>query len=74
QGGTYSPPAAAVQVPEKRAGLRVLTAGFVDDAHKRGMDVHAWTINEVDDMQRMIDLGVDGIITDRPDLLMELLQ
>ena len=73
QGGTYSPPAAAVQVPEKRAGLRVLTAGFVDDAHKRGMDVHAWTINEVDDMQRMIDLGVDGIITDRPDLLMELL-
>ena len=38
------------------------------------MDVHAWTINEVEDMQRMIDLGIDGIITDRPDLLMELLE
>lgn len=72
-GGTYSPPAAAVQVPEERSGLRVLTTGFVDDAHQRGMDVHAWTINEPDDMQRMIDLGVDGIITDRPDLLVELL-
>ena len=37
------------------------------------MDVHAWTINEVEDMQRMIDLGVDGIITDYPDRLLELL-
>lgn len=71
--GTYSPPGGAVQVPEERSGLRILTEGFVDDAHGRGMDVHAWTINEVEDMQRMIDLGVDGIITDRPDLLMELL-
>ena len=73
QGGTYSPPGGAVQVPEKRSGLTILTKGFVEDAHSRGMDVHAWTINEVEDMQHMIDLGVDEIITDRPDLLMELL-
>ena len=37
------------------------------------MDVHAWTINEVEDMQRMIDLGVDGIITDYPDRLLDVL-
>ena len=37
------------------------------------MDVHAWTMNEVTDMQRMIDLGVDGIITDYPDRLLALL-
>jgi glycerophosphoryl diester phosphodiesterase len=37
------------------------------------MDVHVWTVNETDDMQRMIDLGVDGIITDRPDILLDLL-
>ena len=40
---------------------------------RRGLAVHAWTINENDDLQRMIDLGLDGIIIDRPDRLLELL-
>lgn len=70
---SYSPPGPAVQVPETRSGLRVITEGFVESAHQRGMDVHAWTINEPEDMQRMIDLGVDGIITDYPDRLLALL-
>jgi glycerophosphoryl diester phosphodiesterase len=70
---TYSPKSEAVQVPEYRSGLRVLNPRFVDAAHRRNLEVHAWTINDVDDMQRMIDLGVDGIITDYPDRLMELL-
>ena len=70
---SYSPVAQAVQVPEYRSGIHILTPGFVKDAHSRGMDVHVWTINEAEDMQRMIDLGVDGIITDRPDILLELL-
>lgn len=70
---SYSPPAQAVQVPEYRSGIHILTPGFVNDAHSRGMDVHVWTVNEAADMQRMIDLGVDGIITDRPDILLELL-
>ena len=71
--GSYSPPGQAVQVPEYRSGLHVLTDGFVKDSQKRNMDVHAWTINEVEDMQRMIDLGVDGIITDYPDRLLPVL-
>lgn len=70
---SYSPPAQAVQIPEYRSGIHILTPRFIEDAHSRGMDVHVWTINEAEDMQRMIDLGVDGIITDRPDILLELL-
>jgi glycerophosphoryl diester phosphodiesterase len=60
-------------VPEYRSGLHVITPRFVDAAHRRKLQVHAWTINEVGDMQRMLDLGVDGIITDYPDQLLELL-
>jgi glycerophosphoryl diester phosphodiesterase len=71
--GAYSPAARAVQVPEYRSGLHVLTPRFVDAAHRRGLQVHPWTVNEEEQMQRLIDLGVDGIITDRPDLLLEVL-
>jgi glycerophosphoryl diester phosphodiesterase len=68
-GPTYSPKFHALQVPEQRKGLRVLTPGFVRAAHSRGLEVHAWTINEESNMQRMHELGVDGIITDYPDRL-----
>jgi glycerophosphoryl diester phosphodiesterase len=71
--GAYRPDAEAVQVPEYRSGLHVITPRFVDAAHGRNFQVHAWTINEAEDMQRMLDLGVDGIITDYPDRLMDLL-
>jgi glycerophosphoryl diester phosphodiesterase len=37
------------------------------------MDIHVWTVNEKDDMQRLLDLGVDGIITDYPDRLLDVL-
>ena len=70
---TYGAPAEAAQVPEYRSGLHVLAPRFIDAAHNRNLEVHAWTINDEDDMQRMISLGVDGIITDYPDRLLELL-
>jgi len=73
-GGLYTPVAEAVQVPEYRGGIHVLTPRFVNAAHNRGMEVHVWTVNEVEDMARIIDMGVDGIITDRPDLLLGLLE
>jgi glycerophosphoryl diester phosphodiesterase len=69
----YSPAIQAVQVPEYRGNLHVLTPQFIDAAHRRHLEVHAWTINDVEGMQRLLDLGVDGIITDYPDRLMELL-
>jgi glycerophosphoryl diester phosphodiesterase len=68
--GAYGPAAEAVQVPEYRSGLHVITPRFVDAAHHRGLQVHAWTINDEADMRRLIDLGVDGIITDYPDRLL----
>jgi glycerophosphoryl diester phosphodiesterase len=69
----YSPVAGAVQVPEYRSGLHVITRRFVDAAHERGLQVHAWTINDEADMRRLTDLGVDGIITDYPDRLLQVL-
>jgi glycerophosphoryl diester phosphodiesterase len=71
---TYSPTAYALQVPENRFNIQVLTEGFIRTAHSRGMQVHAWTINEPADMRRLLDLGVDGIITDYPDRLLDLLR
>ena len=72
--GAYSPAAEAVQVPEYRSGLHVITPRFVDAAHHRGLQVHAWTINDEADMRRLIDLGVDAIITDYPDRLLAVLR
>ena len=63
----------AMQVPIKSAGITVITPGFVANAHRRGLQIHAWTINDPDEMRMLIDMGVDGIMTDRPDLLLEIL-
>jgi glycerophosphoryl diester phosphodiesterase len=72
-GRVHSPQVQAYQVPEYGGGFHILTQRFVNGAHERGVQVHPWTINDSTSLQRMIDLGVDGIITDRPDLLLEIL-
>jgi glycerophosphoryl diester phosphodiesterase len=72
-GNLYNPSAEAVQVPERRDSIYVLRPRFVKAAQGRNMDVHVWTVNEVEEMQRALDAGVDGIITDYPDRLMDLL-
>ncbi|SDU48705.1 glycerophosphodiester phosphodiesterase [Jiangella alkaliphila] len=64
----------ALQVPPSQSGIPVVTADFVADAHRRGLAVHVWTINDRAQMERLIDLGVDGIMTDRPTLLEQVLQ
>lgn len=69
----YSPPMQALQVPEYIGGLRVLTRGVVEAAHSRNLEVHAWTVNETQNMRHLIDIGVDGLMTDYPDRLMKLL-
>jgi len=63
-----------VQVPESAGGRELLTAKLIEAAHRRGLEVHVWTVNDEAAMRRMIKLGVDGIITDRPDKLIELLK
>ena len=72
-GKVFQPSAEAFQVPEYSGFLHVVTERFVSGARRHNADVHVWTVDDPEDMQRMIDLGVDGIITNRPDLLLELL-
>jgi glycerophosphoryl diester phosphodiesterase len=57
------------QVPLRRGALEIVTPGFLARAHDLGTHVHVWTIDAPDDMHRLLDLGVDGIITDRIDVL-----
>ena len=64
----------ALQVPVRFGAVPVVTAGFVRRAHLHGLHVHVWTINEEAEMHRLLDLGVDGIVTDRADLLKAVLQ
>lgn len=72
-GRFYPPPAQALQVPEFSGKIHVVTPRFIQAAHGRNMDVHVWTVNDPTDMQRFLDLGVDGIITDNPDILLTVL-
>ena len=60
----------ALQVPERHRGVRVVTRRFVEAAHRAGTEVHVWTINDEDTMHRLLDLGVDGLVTDRADVAM----
>jgi glycerophosphoryl diester phosphodiesterase len=57
-----------LQVPEVHAGLRIVTPEFIARAHEAGIPVTVWTVNDEEDMRRLLDWGVDGLITDRPDL------
>jgi glycerophosphoryl diester phosphodiesterase len=65
--------AAALQVPHRHMGLRVVTATLVDRAHSLGKHVHVWTVDDPEEMRQLLDLGVDGLMTDRTDLLREVL-
>lgn len=66
-------PADVVQTCEVYRGRRILTQRLVRDFHHRGVLVHVWTVNEEADMERLLDWGVDGLVTDRPDLLAKVL-
>jgi glycerophosphoryl diester phosphodiesterase len=63
----------ALQVPAVYGEQVLVDERFVSRAHERGLAVHVWTINDEAEMARLLDLGVDGIISDRPSVLVELL-
>ena len=69
--GEEPPPsdAVALQVPPTFGGVTVVDERFVGAAHRAGLAVHVWTIDERDDMAALLEVGVDGIMTDRPSLL-----
>ena len=62
-----------LQVPERHQRVPVVTAATVAAAHAAGRFVHVWTVNEASDMVRLLDLGVDGIVSDRADVLRDVL-
>lgn len=66
-------PGACVQVPLQYGALRVIDRRFVERAHRRGLDVHVWTIDDPGRMHWLLDLGVDGIMTDRIETLRDVL-
>lgn len=73
QVGTPAPESAtrhqALQVPPAVGNIVVVDEPFVDAAHRAGLAVHVWTIDEADEMRRLLDLGVDGIMSDCPSVL-----
>jgi len=71
---TYRPPGVALQVPPAFYGTQIITGESVSAAHGLGLEVHAWTINEDAEMASLLDLGVDGIMTDFPARAVALLQ
>lgn len=63
-----------LQIPRRHRNLELVTAASVRRAHRLGLKVHVWTIDEPLEMHRLFDLGVDGIMTDRADLLAEVMR
>jgi len=67
-------PASAAQVPVRQGRIRIVDGAFVRACHRAGMAVHVWTVDDRSEMERLLDLGVDGIMTDRPSVLKEVLE
>ncbi len=71
--GEYRPSGQALQVPCEYEGTTIVNAATVEAAHRLNLEIFVWTINDVDEMKRLLALGVDGIITDNPSRLASLL-
>jgi glycerophosphoryl diester phosphodiesterase len=69
----YRPEATVVAIPTKNSGVNLASKRVINSAHRRNMAVHYWTINEKEEMRHLIEMGADGLITDRPDLMKEVL-
>ena len=71
-GHLYSPAGSSVQLPLTYFGIKILTPAILAAAHQMNLRVDIWTVNDTTIMRDLIDMGVDGVITDRPDLLRQL--
>ena len=69
----YSAKMQALQLPTYITGLKVVTKEFVEAARERNLQLHFWTVNKKEEMKKLIEIGADGIMTDRPDELLKLI-
>ncbi len=65
----WRPHTDALQIPLRYGGREVATPTLVGDAHRHNLAVHVWTVDDADEMRRLLERGVDGVVTDRPDRL-----
>ena len=63
-----------IQVPIRRGPVRIVTGRFITAAHRAGLPVHVWTVNDETTIDELLDLGVDGIMSDRLRLLGDVLK
>lgn len=63
-----------VQVPVRALGITLVEPGFLTRAHSQGLSVDVWTVDDASEMHRLLDLGIDGIMTDSPGVLRDVLQ
>ncbi len=73
QGGPPEVPGRALQIPRRHEGIDLVTPASVAAAHALGVEVHVWTVNDPDEMRELLVLGVDGIITDYPSRLRDVI-
>lgn len=67
-------PGAVLQIPHRLRRVRVVTEELVARAHAAGRPVHVWTVDDADEMRHLLDLGIDGLMTDRTDVLRDVLR
>ncbi|MCE7998068.1 MAG: glycerophosphodiester phosphodiesterase [Rhodobiaceae bacterium] len=73
--GLWGPfPQGCLQIPTHQFGIRLVDRRLVAHAHERGLQVHVWTIDDPQEMRRLLDVGVDGLMTDRPEVLKSILE
>ncbi len=72
--GSYAPPGDALQIPPEYGPVKLVTPETVAMAHRHGIEVHVWTVNEESEMRTLLDLGADGIISDFPARLLKVIR
>jgi glycerophosphoryl diester phosphodiesterase len=65
----YTAPAQALQIPPAHGGIDLVTPASIGAAHQHGMEMHVWTINDTPEIERLLDLDVDGVMSDLPGLV-----
>jgi glycerophosphoryl diester phosphodiesterase len=70
----YRPPGDALQIPRQYESWQLITPDSVEFAHRIGLEVHVWTVNEAEEMEELLDMGVDGLISDYPRRLLDVIR